>query len=546
MAASSSTAASTSTSVNPNSTGNSPFDIFINHRGPDVKNTFASHLYHRLNSFGLKVFLDREELQQGEYFNSQIEGAIRTASVHVAIFSARYAESTWCLNELLTMLESQGTIIPVFYHVKPSELRWTKGKDGVYARDLQKLEEKTTDDPQSSGKKPRHDSATIEQWRKALSTVSEISGFELASFNSDEGTLLEEVVKCVMRNVKRPPLNVAKYPTGLDVKVRDFENKVLSLHQDGKPQVVGIVGLGGVGKTTLAKELFNWKSSHYTIYCFLDDVRENVGKGSLTMLQNKLLSSLIGSGLQVDNKDVGIEMLKMHLRFHQILLVLDDVDTVDQVDALVPDRTRIHPNSLIMITTRDKDVLTGSGIEESSIYKQKGLNKQHSLELFCCHALGQPYPHSQFEDLAVKFVNACDGLPLSLKVFGALLAGKNERSYWEMQLKKLENILPKDIEERLRISYDALDEEEKQIFLDVACFFNGENRDTAITIWNVSDWDGCFGLQNLQNKCLVEAVEEVQTGSWTVGIMSASLLWRVTHIAHPNGTEVHSPEYSGI
>eukprot|EP00253_Pinus_taeda_P002203 PITA_02203 len=198
MAASSSTAVSTSTSVNPNSTSNSPFDVFINHRGPDVKNTFASHLYHRLNSFGLKVFLDREELQQGEYFNSQIEGAIRTASVHVAIFSATYAESTWCLNELLTMLESQGTIIPVFYHVEPSELRWTKGKDGRYARALQNLEKKRTHDQ----KEPRHDSATIEQWRNALSTVSEISGFELKSFKNDEGDLLEKVVECVMRKVK--------------------------------------------------------------------------------------------------------------------------------------------------------------------------------------------------------------------------------------------------------------------------------------------------------------------------------------------------------
>jgi hypothetical protein len=177
MAAPSSTAASTS--ADPNSTSNSSYEVFLNHRGPDVKKTFASYLYHRLVSCGLKVFLDQEELQQGDYLTPQIKGAIQTASVHVAIFSERYAESTWCLNELLMMLESKATVIPVFYRVKPSALRWTQDKDGLYARALRTLEEKRKDDQVT----PRHDPATVEHWREALSTVAEISGFELEACN---------------------------------------------------------------------------------------------------------------------------------------------------------------------------------------------------------------------------------------------------------------------------------------------------------------------------------------------------------------------------
>jgi hypothetical protein len=65
-------------------------------------------------------------------------------------------------------------------------------------------------------------------------------------------------------------------------------------------------------------------------------------------------------------------------------------------------------------------------------------------------------------------------------------------------------MLPSDILSRLRISYDALDKEEKHIFLDIACFFIGEDRDTAIRIWDGSDWDGWLSLKNLQNRCLVE------------------------------------------
>ena len=159
MATSSSTAASTSSDSNSNS--NSSFDVFINHHGLDVKKTFASHLYQRLHSYGLKVFLDQQESQRGDYFTSQIKGAIQAASVHVAIFSERYAESTWCLDELLWMLESKAFIIPLFYQVKPNELRWTWGQDGWYAKALHKHQVKTMDDSQNHEKRLRHDPTII-------------------------------------------------------------------------------------------------------------------------------------------------------------------------------------------------------------------------------------------------------------------------------------------------------------------------------------------------------------------------------------------------
>ena len=94
------------------------YDVFINHRRPDVKKTFATDLYHALTKHGLRVFLDIEELLEGDKLNSQSESAIRTAAVQIAIFSPGYALSSWCLNELLymfEMLERGSTILPVFY-----------------------------------------------------------------------------------------------------------------------------------------------------------------------------------------------------------------------------------------------------------------------------------------------------------------------------------------------------------------------------------------------------------------------------------------------
>jgi hypothetical protein len=99
-------------------------------------------------------------------------------------------------------------------------------------------------------------------------------------------------------------------------------------------------------------------------------------------------------------------------------------------------------------------------------------------------AFGQPHPVIGFDEMVEKFLKVCNGLPLSLKVLGALLRGKDDLRYWKAQLQKTSKILPRDIQSTLQISYDALDEVEKQIFLDIACFFIGEDRNTAIRIWD--------------------------------------------------------------
>lgn len=200
------TASNTAFTSTPSGIGNddSQFHVYIHHRSPDVKKTLASHIYRRLRAHGLRVFLDTEELQVGDNLPAQIVGAIRTASLHIAIFSPRYAESSWCLDELVQMLESGSIIIPVYYHVKPSELRSTSGRTGVYAEALHRLEMKRSFDPQTQEEKPRYDSGTIEGWRNALSHVADISGFDLHACNGDEGVLVDLVVLCVLKKLGIP------------------------------------------------------------------------------------------------------------------------------------------------------------------------------------------------------------------------------------------------------------------------------------------------------------------------------------------------------
>lgn len=192
-------------------------DVFISHRGPDSDDTFATALYLRLADRGVRAFLDKSEMQVGQNITSQLENAIRGASVHVALFTQNYAQSNWCLDELLLMVESDKsdrvTLLPVFLDVKPAHLRWTdEDKSGPYAVALGELEEKRGYGIQK-----------VQNWRNALSYAAGISGLELAKFKGGEFELLHEVVQRVVGMVPKPALFVAKHPIGLQQKVEEFE-----------------------------------------------------------------------------------------------------------------------------------------------------------------------------------------------------------------------------------------------------------------------------------------------------------------------------------
>jgi hypothetical protein len=209
------------------------------------------------------------------------------------------------------------------------------------------------------------------------------------------------------------------------------------------------------------------------------------------------------------NIDEGIGKLRRHSSYSQSLIILDDVDHHEQLYALFsPVKDVIPSGSLILVTSRDKSVLRKSaGVEESSIYHMTGLSLHHSQELFCLYAFNQLHPAEGYEDLVIRVLDACHGLPLSLKVIGALLHLESPE-FWEAQLRKLSKVLPTEIQSRLQISYDSLDKQEKEIFLDTACFFIGINRDTAIKLWDGSGWEGSLALGTLESKCLVTVDEE--------------------------------------
>lgn len=181
-----------------------PYDVFLNHRGPDTKNTLASNLYYRLRHRGLRVFLDKEEIQKGSRIDSVIKNVIKDTLVHVAIFSAGYAESEYCMDELLLMKESGSTIIPVYYNVNPTDM-WSdpvNKRNGVYEESLRILKEEKIFDRETHEEKERYQSSDIEQWKKTLTEVTGRKGFKLET-DDDEVTRLVDMIMEEVHKSKR-------------------------------------------------------------------------------------------------------------------------------------------------------------------------------------------------------------------------------------------------------------------------------------------------------------------------------------------------------
>ncbi|GLJ33694.1 hypothetical protein SUGI_0677210 [Cryptomeria japonica] len=453
-----------------------PYDVCINHRGADVKDTLAIAIYNALGYMEYRVFLDTEEFQLGDFFPAAIQEALSSASVYIPIFSPRYAQSPWCLEELSFMVETEKIIIPVFYHVQPADLINIGQGKGMYA--------KTFLEHQERGK---YSLEKLQEWMRALYKISSINGYMIDD-NDKEQRVLKSIVDNVLINLRKLPLEVAMHPVGLDQAVADFEMSLReSVRSHSKVQIVGIYGKGGSGKTTLAKAIYNWKHKSVLRSSFIFNVRDAARKRLLIEKQKNLLKDLRFKSLTFDNEEEGRHILQSHLRSLSVLIVLDDVGDTDQLDTLLPEPESLGIGSLVIVTTRDSNVLKQWGI--SAIYLMRALNATHAKELFCWHAFKQPCPLPGFEVLVENFIFSSDRLPLPLVIAGGQLYDRYDKDYWQVLLHKF--------------SYDALNEEEKQMFLDTACFFIGEESSLAIAVWDGSVWSGVHGWESLISKHLV-------------------------------------------
>ncbi|ESR55136.1 hypothetical protein CICLE_v10023372mg, partial [Citrus x clementina] len=467
------------------SRNNKKYDVFVSFRGEDTRDNFTSHLCSALCRQNIQTFID-DQLNRGDEISESLVNAIEASAISVIVFSESYASSRWCLHELVKILDCKKEyaqiVIPVFYRVDPSDVR---NQTGSFGNLFSKLEESFKENPKK-----------LRSWRNALKEAASLSGFPSQNIRR-ESELINEVVNHILKRLDEVfrPCDNKNQLVGVESTVEKIESLLGVESKD--VWALGIWGIGGIGKTTIARATFDKISSDFEGSCFLENVREESQRpGGLACLQKKLLSNLLKDKNVI--LDIGLNFRRLSRM--KVLIVFDDVTCFSQLESLIGSLDWLTPVSRIIITTRNKQVLRNWGV--SKIYEMGALEYHHALELFSRHAFKRNHPDVDYEKLSSKVMKYAQGVPLAIKVLGCFLY-KREKEVWESAINKLQSILHRSILEVLKISYDGLDDKEKNIFLDVACFFQGEGINLVMKFFNASGFYPEIGISVLVDKSLI-------------------------------------------
>ncbi|GJZ23365.1 disease resistance TIR-NBS-LRR class family protein [Tanacetum coccineum] len=460
------------------------YDVFISFRGEDTRNTFVGHLYEALKQKGIETFKDDERMKQGKTIDNQLIQAIKDSRFFIIVFSENYASSSWCLDELVEIMDcGEQTAYPVFLDVEPTHVRKQSGAFGEAFSENKKKD--------AAGK-----------WIEALKGASNLVGRELqATANGHEAEFIKKVVGEISLELRSINSHIDEELVGMETRVND----VVSSLEIGIDQVrmIGIKGMGGIGKTTTARAVFDRLSNDdFEAKSFVKNVREvsNDSVSGLKKLQEQVLSDVLNVQVGLHNVDDGKDMMKRRMFSKKVLLVLDDVNHIDQLEALAGRRNWFKPGSRILITTRDEQVLKAHGVK--LIRDTNLLSEQEAICLFSRYAFGTENPVQGYEELSGKAVRYAAGLPLTIKVLGSFLCGK-DKDDWEDAIERLKNIPLKETLEKLELSYISLEDDYKEIFLDIACILKGETKDNSIRILECCGFHARNGLKVLEHRSLI-------------------------------------------
>jgi hypothetical protein len=501
------------------STGLPPqHQVFINFRGEDLRLGFVSHLVEALENDNIKVFIDNYA-DKGEPLETLLT-KIHDSKIALAIFSGKYTESTWCLRELAMIKDcvEKGKLvaIPIFYKVDPSTVRGVRGQFGDAFRDLEE-----------------RDVIKKKEWKQALKWIPGLIGITVHD-KSPESEILNEIVKEVKKVLKKVSLEgsqkvVSVDPSqsidtlssvggekdktfGIKQRLKELEEKLDLVKYKGT-RVIGVVGMPGIGKTTLVKELYKTWQGKFSRYALIDQIRGKSNNFRLECLPTLLLEKLLPelNNPQLDSIEEPYKTHKGLLRERKVLVVLDDVSRREQIYALLgkydlhSKHEWIKDGSRIIIATNDISSLKGL-VHDTYVVRQ--LNHRDGLQLFRYHAFHYDQatpPKVDFMKLSDEFVHYARGHPLALKILGRELYEKNMK-HWETKLIILAQSPTTYIGEVVQVSYDELSLAQKDAFLDIACF-RSQDVDYVESLLVSSDPGSAEAIKALKNKFLIDTCD---------------------------------------
>ncbi|CAN1245505.1 Disease resistance protein L6 [Linum grandiflorum] len=457
------------------------YEVFLSFRGPDVRESFADCLYSYLVRSKIRTFRDEEELRKGESIGPSLVQAITESKIYIPILTKSYAASKWCLQELAKMVQcwKQGEghiILPIFYLMNPRDVRH---QAGLYEEAFEEHSKK-------------HDPETVQEWRTALQEVGQMKGWHVTE---SDGEL----------HLRSNYTLVTEELVGIGCHVQEVM-RLLNL-DSGVVKVVGIHGIGGMGKTTIAKAVYDSICTGFNRCCFLENVREMLSKTDGTIaLQSKFISSILRDDAEVKDASEGVNIIRERVCKYKVLVVLDDVDDRFDFGQIFGKLGHFSSESRFIITTRNTRVL--ELLQEYKLYEPKEMSQDHSLQLFSMHAFRMHRPPKDYEILCGEFIEVAAKLPLALTVLGSLLFLRDIQ-FWEEKLLELKQVpaTTNKVQQRLKISYNELTASEKHIFLDIACFFIGEHKEWPFHMWRACDFYPESGIRTLVHRSLIKIDE---------------------------------------
>ncbi|XP_019089160.1 PREDICTED: TMV resistance protein N-like [Camelina sativa] len=415
------------------------YDVFLSFRGEDTRKSFVSHLHKALVSRGIVTFKDDRKLEIGESISEELCKAIQSSRFAAVAISENYVTSRWCLEELRLIMELQGKkeieVVPIFYGVNPSDVRNQRGSFAL-------------------------------EWYQGLEMADKVLGWR-------------EALTRIANRKGKVPHNDFSDIVGMKTHEEGL-SPLLNMDANDEVRMIGIWGMGGIGKTTIVKRI---SSKHGLLY-----------------LQEQLLSNILGEEhVKLWSVEQGVHCIKSRLGHLKVFIILDDVNDVNQLHALAKEARWFGLGSRIIVTTRDKSLLNNScGVR--FVYDVKFMDNDTALKLFEQVAFEGGHPPSHvYKDLSICATGLAQGLPLALEAFGFYLHGKSIVE-WKDGLKSFEEAPYENITSILNISYNSLDEVGKAAFLHVACLFNGDPVLRVSTLLN----RGEFEIRHLAKKSLID------------------------------------------
>ncbi|KAD5802403.1 hypothetical protein E3N88_13763 [Mikania micrantha] len=319
-----------------------------------------------------------------------------------------------------------------------------------------------------------------------------------------ESEFIKEVVADIHRRLRVPLSNTLPRLIGIDYEI-EFVSSWLTDGSSCTADILTIVGMSGIGKTSLARHVFGLHLSIFDKSSFIEGINAIVNECSnrLLDLQKKLHGDISKKNELRVNDVIGYtSKIEYVLARKRVFIVLDDIGSLKELDALLGNKG-LHPGSKVIVTTKDASLTKRCALLKAQVHRNckevllNGLDKYDSLKLLCIHAFDSQNPKEGYEVVSKKLVKYCEGHPLAIQALGRSLQDEDV-AQWKDRINVLKKEPHSHINTALKMSFDALlFKNDKELFKHIACFFVGTDRDVTELILNACDINTRSGITNL-------------------------------------------------